>query len=104
MISKDNPCFGCRVVENGREKQSPCCHDSTLLVNQEEYLRLFLQSFLARKVEVEETLRGDSMFFYIYLLGVCPHLTDGGLCFVEAKKPLGCKNAVPGKFGFCWRK
>jgi len=101
MIKPENPCFGCHVHKNRQEIKAPCCNDSIILVNSEEYLRLFLYSYLAQFIEVEERLIDGEMYFYIYLIGACPHLSSEGLCIIEETKPLGCKDAQPGEFKYC---
>lgn len=103
MISPDNPCFGCHTHRNGKVIKAPCCHDSVIIVDSEEYPGLFLSPYLKGQVEVEESFnktKGE-MYFYIYLLGKCPHLTDEGLCGVEEKKPKSCSAAQPKHFRFC---
>jgi Fe-S-cluster containining protein len=101
MIKPDNPCFGCATHRGGKEIKAPCCHDSVILVNSEEYVRLFLPHYLRKEIDVEERLIDGEMWFYIYLLGKCPHLDEDGLCSKEAAKPLGCKTAQPGAFKYC---
>lgn len=101
MISPDNPCFGCTAHRGGQEIKAPCCHDSVIRVDSEEYTRLYLQAYLNHEVNVEESFVDGQMYFYIYLLGKCPHLTNEGLCGVEETKPKGCRAAIPKHFRFC---
>ncbi|MDH5533852.1 MAG: YkgJ family cysteine cluster protein [Candidatus Pacebacteria bacterium] len=101
MINPDNPCFGCHILRNGQEIKAACCHDSIILVTSEEYVRIFLKHYLDQIVDVEEKYTDNEMWFYIYLLGKCPYLTQDGLCSIESTKPLSCKTVQPGEFKYC---
>lgn len=86
MIRPNNPCFGCHTHRNGQEIKAPCCHDSIILVDSEEYKRIFLEHYLNHLVDVEESFRNGQMWFYIYLLGKCA-LISVKMAYAQLKKP-----------------
>jgi hypothetical protein len=98
----ENPCIGCRAKWKGQEVAAPCCHDSRILVNTNEYRSLFLSLYQRGLVQVEELYRDGEMFFIVYLLGACPYLVQG-LCSLHdiGQKPKSCVAAEPGEFHFC---
>lgn len=105
MLSKENPCHGCKTHRFNREIRAACCHAPTKIrVSSEEYVRLFLEAYRANLIEVEETFdyKKNEMFFIIYLLAACPHLDEEeGVCLVQDTKPKACADSEPGEFVFC---
>lgn len=105
-MEKSNPCFGCKVIRQGSEIKSPCCHDVSLVVDQEEYLRLFLPLFLRGRIGVDEIFDHENgeMFYSIQVYGACYYLSiETGECDIQDEKPEACKNAKVGHFKTCVR-